>query len=269
MAHGDGRTARRAALEGALLARFRGGPGADRRRLRHGAARSGRPLHAAGRAAPPRPRRHAAGLSAAVRRLPAGPDPRGREAPVPARRQVLGPGAPARQRHARRRAALRRLPRLGRRRPHLGEAPSGRADARGAGGAAGRGQRRDRADRRPASSTPCSSSGRTAGSSASRRSADRATPAPRIPCRRRSRCGPDLGSRWRRFASAAPCTRRCSTIAARSTRSAMRSRRRRTRARRRASSSPSSRARRSSLPAATCRSTTAPKRSRSVPRSAS
>ena len=46
-------------------------------------------------------------------------------------------GAPARQRHACRRAALRRLPRLGRRRPHLGEAPSGGPDARGAGGAAG------------------------------------------------------------------------------------------------------------------------------------
>jgi hypothetical protein len=43
-----------------------------------------------GGAAPPRPRRHAAGLSASVRRLPAGPDPRGREAPVPARRQALG-----------------------------------------------------------------------------------------------------------------------------------------------------------------------------------
>ena len=45
-----------------------------------------------------------------------------REAPDAARDQALGAGAPARQRHAGRRAAVRRLPRLGGGRPDLGQA---------------------------------------------------------------------------------------------------------------------------------------------------
>ena len=83
--------------------------------------------------------------------------------PVAARHQVLGNGASARQRHARRRAAVRRLSRLGDRRSHFGQAAHRRRGARGAGGA-GRARPTTRSPSSAGSpSTRSSCSGRIAG----------------------------------------------------------------------------------------------------------
>ena len=76
-------------------------------------------------------------------------------------------GPPARQRHAGRRAAVRRVPGLGRGRPHLGQAAAAARAIPGCAAAAV--QRRDRHRRRAGRSTRCSCCGRTAGCSASPR----------------------------------------------------------------------------------------------------
>ena len=163
-----GREARRCAVESDLR------PGLGHR-LRDARARvwprargADGALHAAGVDAPPGRVAHAAGVSAAAGDVPARPHQGRREASDADGDQGLGAGAPARQRQSRGRAAVRRLPRVGRGGPHRGRQARRAAQAHGHGSTVAN-ERRARDRRRPRRCMPCSSSGRTSASSACRR----------------------------------------------------------------------------------------------------
>ena len=146
LARPAGRPTWRSGLERPVHGRLADRLRAARLRLRCGAASAGRALHTADCHAPHCAAADAAGVPAVVRGLPAGAHQDGCETPDAGRHQTLGAVAPAGQRHARRRAAVRWFPGLGRGRPHLAEAPRGAARARRAGRP---GQRPDCRVRRP------------------------------------------------------------------------------------------------------------------------
>ena len=126
-----GAKVRRGCMEGPVRIGIPGRIRADHLRLRLGATIAGGAVHAAGLDAARDVSVDAAGISPARRRIPAGANQGGDEAPDAGCRQVLGVRALARQRHLGGCGAVRRIPGVGRARSDIVQAPAAAKAAHG------------------------------------------------------------------------------------------------------------------------------------------